>query len=132
MPTVLAQPIIISTASASLTGTLAPTPVTVDPAADTIVLAWDISNHKAGDPAIMVISADISLDGGATWQFLISGGRDKGYDPIPDKHGTLQTMASVSCQLPGIGVISRQIRATLSSSSSVITSITATQSAKNS
>jgi hypothetical protein len=129
MATVLTQPTIISTASAPLIGSLAPVPVTGDPLADTITLSWDVTNHLAGNTSVMVISADISLDGGSTWRFLLSGGRSSGSDLTVDKHGTLQTSASVSCRLPGVGVVSRQLRMTLSSSASVTTSVTVTQSA---
>ena len=104
--------------SVSLLGTISIPATSVDLNASTITLQWDVSQHLAGNTAVMSMSSDLSLDGGLTWSPLLSAGRDQGYDLISGK-----TTASVSMSMPGIGNSLRMVRASLIvTGSSVVTS----------
>lgn len=87
----------------------------IDSAATSLKLQWDVSQHLTGDPATMLASVDVSLDGGLTWNFLCSAGRDRGY---PNS-----TIASLIHPLPDVGNTLRMLRASLTTSSSVTTSM---------
>lgn len=106
--------------SAALDGTISIPATLIDPTADTVTLAWDITQHLAGHPAAMTMICDVSQDGGTTWARLYSGGRDQGYDP--DLTSKTPGIASVRHPLPGAGNALRMVRCSLGATASVTTS----------
>jgi hypothetical protein len=107
--------------SVPLLGTVSIAATLVDPAATVVTMQWDISQHLDGNPSAMAVSCDVSLDAGVNWTFLCSAARDKGY--ALDQGSKNPSLASITHPLPGVGNSLRMIRATLTSSSQVATSM---------
>jgi hypothetical protein len=119
--------------SASLNGSISIPATLLDPTVTVISLQYDISNY-VGSAAAMSLTADYSLDGGATWNFLAAVGLDDPNFTAPSnvlKVGSAFTVGWGGIQLPvpGVGNAQRMIRSTLTTTGPITTSLQITQSA---
>jgi len=94
-----------------LLGSISIAATLLDPAASSVTMQWDISQHLDGNTVPMHAQCDVSQDGGVTWDFLCSAERDKGYSG--------GSLAFITHPLPGVGNALRMIRATLVAASAI-------------
>jgi hypothetical protein len=79
-----------------------------------LTIAWDISNHLAGNTSSASISADLSLDGGNTWNtlgcdpFPVIVARNQGYNAVPGD--PTPTWCYLTVPLPQVGNPNRMVR----------------------
>jgi hypothetical protein len=95
-------------------------PVPVPSSLTSVVVAFDITNHGAGNTSAVSAAAEISFDGGANWQPFFSFARDKGYAPVTEV-GVPPGWAYMLVKLPEVGNANRQVRGTLTVANAPLT-----------
>jgi hypothetical protein len=114
----MALPVIGNQVSVPMTGaSIAAT--ALDPSATQISFQMDITNHLAGNPASIQAFVDLSQDAGITWNSLIGCARSQGFDL--NQSSSNPNIMFATCDVPGVGNLTRMIRATALLSQTVTT-----------
>jgi hypothetical protein len=113
--------------SALLNGSISIPASLLDPTATAVELLFDVSSY-AGSTGAMSLTADYSLDNGATWNFLGSIGLNDPNFVLPanlPKVSSLMPNGSAGIIIPvtGVGNLQRMIRSTLTTTASIKTSM---------
>jgi len=110
----------------SLTGTALLPAFAILSTENFVSIQADITNHGVGVLTVLSMTADLSLDGGLTWNqpgsapFPISWGRAGGAAPNPGSNN-----AFVTVPLPSPGSTTRQLRASITADAPLVTSAAA-------